>query len=205
MNFVVAGIKFSRSLQPSSTADKQICRSNTRSRTDISKLATHGLSRSIVFSTDPGPVPGPALHSSSLSQSVSRRRSRVCKHDGREAAATYLQQQLTTTSGVCISLDYSQCYDRMRIPITTQFLLRIGWPPSVVAILQQVWPTHRHIEDDRHVHPQTLTGSGVPQGCPFAPMAFACFMACGHKSVNEILQRDYVFFQRHNRQTPRST
>lgn len=115
----------------------------------------------------------------------------VHNHDGCEAAATYLQQQLITTSGVCVSLDYSQCYDRLRIPLVTQFLHMIGWPPTVVTILQQVWPTQRHIEFDRHVHPERLTGMGVPQGCPFAPMALACVMTCGHRSVNDILQTDH--------------
>eukprot|EP00438_Fugacium_kawagutii_P016756 Skav230337 [mRNA] locus=scaffold920:102804:109101:- [translate_table: standard] len=125
----------------------------------------------------------------------------VYNHDGSEAAASFLQQQLVITKGVCVSLDYSQCYDRLRIPLTTQFLEKIGWPHQVIAILQQVWPTQRHIEFDKHVHPHTLTGSGVPQGCPFAPMALACVMTSGHNSVSEILQSDFCHSQEETQQS----
>eukprot|EP00438_Fugacium_kawagutii_P009490 Skav200300 [mRNA] locus=scaffold4329:63051:67384:+ [translate_table: standard] len=125
----------------------------------------------------------------------------VYNHDGSEAAASFLQQQLVITKGVCVSLDYSQCYDRLRIPLTTQFLEKIGWPHEVIAILQQVWPTQRHIEFDKHVHPHTLAGSGVPQGCPFAPMALACVMTSGHNSVNEILQSDFGYSQEDTQQS----
>lgn len=70
-----------------------------------------------------------------------------------------------------------------------------GWPSYITAIPQQVWPVQRYIEFDRHVtiHPRTLPSCGVAQGCPFAPMALACVMACGRHSVNEILHNSYGY------------
>ena len=117
----------------------------------------------------------------------------VHNHEGGEEAASKLQQELVMSKGTCVSLDYSQCYDRLRISLTTSYLAQIGWPQEVVKALQQIWPIIRHLEFDKHVHPEVLTGCGVPQGCPFAPMALACVMSSAHKMVDEILQTDFGY------------
>ena len=77
--------------------------------------------------------------------------------------------------------------------MATAFLRNVGWPSHIVAILEQVWSAQRHVEFDRHSLPRTLPSCGVPQGCPFAPIALACIKACGHKSVNEILHNSYGY------------
>ena len=80
----------------------------------------------------------------------------VYNHEGCEEAASWLQQELVTSKGTCVSLDDSQCYDRLRISLTTSYLTQVGWPQEIVRALQQIWPTQRHIEFD------TRTSSRAP-------------------------------------------
>lgn len=63
----------------------------------------------------------------------------VSGHDASEAAAAFLQQQLVTQKGVLISLDYSQCYDRMQVPLVLEFLRRIQWGRSLFLFKWQLF------------------------------------------------------------------
>ena len=94
-------------------------------------------------------------------------------HAGCEEATTFLQHQFTTRKGVIITLDYSQCYDRLQVAVATLFLQQLGWPEALVAQLLQVWSTTRFLEFEQHVHPETLQGRGIPQGCPIAPICLS--------------------------------
>ena len=111
----------------------------------------------------------------------------VISHDGAEDAAAQLQDHFTIRGGVLISLDYSQCYDRMHTDTTAIFLQEIGWPPALTKQLQTVWATTRWIEFDNHVHPEPIVSRAVPQGCPLAPLALACWMCSGLQAVNNTL------------------
>ena len=50
-----------------------------------------------------------------FAQSLPEEIAGVYQHEGSEEAATVLQQKLALKQGVLVSLDYSQCYDRMNI------------------------------------------------------------------------------------------
>lgn len=117
----------------------------------------------------------------------------VAQHEGCEQAACFLQQQLNVRQGILMSLDFSQCYDRMQIPLMTNFLQQVGWPPPLIAHMQQVWHCARFLEFDGHVHPQALASLGVPQGCPLAPLALACLMCSAHNSVNARLRAQFGY------------
>ena len=94
-------------------------------------------------------------------------------HAGCEEATTFLQHQFTTRKGVIITFEYSQCYDRLQVAVATLFLQQLGWPEALVAQLLQVWSTTRFLEFEQHVHPETLQGRGIPQGCPIAPICLS--------------------------------
>eukprot|EP00438_Fugacium_kawagutii_P024002 Skav207430 [mRNA] locus=scaffold1798:50686:54459:+ [translate_table: standard] len=117
----------------------------------------------------------------------------VAQHEGCEEAACFLQQQFNVRRGILMSLDFSQCYDRMQIPLVTNFLQQVGWPPPLIAHMQSVWRCCRFLEFDGHVHPQSLISLGVPQGCPLAPLALACLMCSAHNSVNAQLQSQFGY------------
>ena len=114
-------------------------------------------------------------------------------HAGCEEAATHLQQQFTTRKGVIVTLDYSQCYDRLQVGVATQLLRQMGWPAALVAQMQQVWNTNRYLQFEKHVHPRVLQGKGIPQGCPLAPLCLATVMACGHRGVDQLLQTNFQY------------
>ena len=110
------------------------------------------------------------------------------QHEGAEEAASVLQQHLCLEKGTLITLDYSQCYDRMDVLASTLFLNNIQWPAALVSQMRQVWQTQRFLEFDGHVHPTLLQSSGVPQGCPLAPLTLACWMSSGIAAVNHLMQ-----------------
>ena len=112
----------------------------------------------------------------------------VFQHEGSEEAATILQRHWAIHGGVMISLDYSPCYDRMNVQATLDFLQRIHWPPALLSQMRQVWNTKRYLEYDNHVHPQILISSGVPQGCPIAPLTLATWMSSGAIAVQSLMQ-----------------
>jgi len=114
----------------------------------------------------------------------------VFQHEGSGEAATILQQHWTIHGGVMISLDYSQSYDRMNVQATLDFLQRIHWPPALLSQTRQVWKTKRYLEYDNHVHPQILVSSGVPQGCPIAPLTLATWMSSGATAVQSLMQSE---------------
>ena len=110
------------------------------------------------------------------------------QHEGAEEAASVLQQHLVQEKGTLISLDYSQCYDRMDVQASTMFLSNIQWPAALISQMQQVWHTQRFLEFDGHIHPTLLQSSGIPQGCPLAPLTLACWMSSGIAAVNRLMQ-----------------
>ena len=112
------------------------------------------------------------------------------QHEGSEEAATTLQQHWSIHQGVMISLDYSQCYDRMNVQATLDFLQRIHWPQALLNQMRQVWTTKRFLEYDGHVHPTILISSGVPQGCPIAPLTLATWMSSGATAVHSLMQSE---------------
>ena len=114
----------------------------------------------------------------------------VYQHEGSEEAATALQQKLALKQGVLVSLDYSQCYDRMNIHATFDFLESIRWPQPLIQQLRQVWQTKRLLEYDGQVHPEILVSSGVPQGCPIAPLTLATWMSSGSCAVQQLMQSE---------------
>ena len=75
----------------------------------------------------------------------------------------------------------------MHTDTTAIFLQEIGWPPALTKQLQTVWATTRWIEFDNHVHPEPIVSRAVPQGCPLAPLALACWMCSGLQAVNNTL------------------
>ena len=48
----------------------------------------------------------------------------------------------------------------------------------------------RYLEYDNHVHPQILISSGVPQGCPIAPLTLATWMSSGATAVQSLMQSE---------------
>lgn len=54
--------------------------------------------------------------------------------------------------------------------------------------MQQVWQTRGFLEFAGHVRPTLLRSSGVPQGCPLAPLTLACWMSSGIAAVNHLVQ-----------------
>ena len=114
-------------------------------------------------------------------------------HAGCEEATTFLQHQFTTRKGVIITLDYSQCYDRLQVAVATLFLQQLGWPEALVAQLLQVWSTTRFLEFEQHVHPETLQGRGIPQGCPIAPICLSSVMTCGFRAVEALMINNFGY------------
>ena len=91
-------------------------------------------------------------------------------HAGCEEATTYLQQQFTARKGVIVTLDYSQCYDRLQVDVATQFLQQLGWPEALVSQLQQVWKTTQ---------------------CPIAPICLSSVMASGMRAVDALMVSNF--------------
>ena len=114
-------------------------------------------------------------------------------HAGCEEATTFLQHQFTTRKGVIITLDYSQCYDRLQVAVATLSLQQLGWPEALVAQLLQVWSTTRFLEFEHHVHPETLQGRGIPQGCPIAPICLSSVMTCGFRAVEALMINNFGY------------
>ena len=114
-------------------------------------------------------------------------------HAGCEEATTFLQHQFTTRKGVIITLDYSQCYDRLQVAVATLFLQQLGWPEALVAQLLQVWSTTRFLEFNHRVHPETLQGQGIPQGCPIAPICLSSVMTCGFRAVEALMINNFGY------------
>ena len=125
-----------------------------------------------------------------FAQSLPEEIAGVYQHEGSEEAATVLQQKLALKQGVLVSLDYSQCYDRMNIHATFDFLESIRWPQPLIQQLRQVWQTKRLLEYDGQVHPEILVSSGVPQGCPIAPLTLATWMSSGSCAVQQLMQSE---------------
>ena len=95
----------------------------------------------------------------------------VYQHEGSEEAATVLQQKLAINKWVLVSLDYSQCYDRVDIDATLGFLDRTKWPKPLLQQIEQVWKTKRFLEYKGHVHPEKCSPApGYLKVAPLRPL-----------------------------------
>ena len=72
--------------------------------------------------------------------------------------------------------------------------------------MRQVWQTKRLLEYDGQVHPEILVSSGVPQGCPIAPLTLATRMSSGSCAVQQLMQSEALTLrQKHPRPQHAST
>ena len=116
---------------------------------------------------------------------------------GCEESGAMLQDHLVKVKGVLVSLDYSQCFDRLDPAATALLLQELHWPSSLVNAMLAVWGKgHRWIQWGGHTHPVPLKCQAAPQGCPLAPAILSIWLSSGVANVYQRL-RDQGYAERH--------
>ena len=108
---------------------------------------------------------------------------------GCEETGAMLQDHMVQSKGVLVTLDYSQCFDRLDPRATALLLHQFGWPRSLIDTMLAVWDQgHRWVQWGSHTHSNPLKCSAAPQGCPLAPAILSIWLSSGLTNVQQHLK-----------------
>eukprot|EP00438_Fugacium_kawagutii_P030220 Skav204131 [mRNA] locus=scaffold2473:265468:265959:- [translate_table: standard] len=81
----------------------------------------------------------------------------------------------------CATLDFTKCFDCLRVPSTTAMLRQQGFHEGLASLCEMLWTDHSRwcsFDNFTSSTPLKPQGMGIPQGDPLGPLITACWRCC---------------------------
>ena len=87
------------------------------------------------------------------------------------------------------SLDYTKCFDSLRVNSTAALLRQLGFHNGLTTLCEQMWTNHaRWCTYNAYTSETPLkpAGMGVPQGDPCGPLMTALWLSCAQRRIEAL-------------------